>query len=133
MYSTKTDSMTILISIYMWHQKTKTEALLDSGATHNFVDKRAIQSLGLGTQILPHALQINNVDGTINKERAVTEYCNLWVQQGKHTMKMGFYIANLGCDHVILGHPWFKAFNLTIDWTINQLTEPDICIQTAGY
>jgi hypothetical protein len=73
------------------------------------------------------------VDGTINKEGSITEYCNLWVQQGEQTIKMGFYIANLGRDHIILGHPWFKAFNPTINWATNQLTGPDMCIQTAGY
>jgi hypothetical protein len=48
-------------------------------------------------------------------------------------MKLGFFIANLGCDRVILGHPWFKAFNPIIDWTTNQLTGPDIIIETAGF
>ena len=38
MYSSKLDSMTIEVSVYMWHRKTYTEALLDSGATHNFID-----------------------------------------------------------------------------------------------
>jgi hypothetical protein len=48
MYSKKTDSMTIPISVYMWHKKTETKALLDSGATHNFIDERAVKTLGLG-------------------------------------------------------------------------------------
>ena len=39
MYSTKEDSMMIPISVYMWHQMTPIETLLDSGATHNFIDK----------------------------------------------------------------------------------------------
>jgi hypothetical protein len=46
--------MTIQISVLMWHKKTETKVLLDSGATHNFIDKRAINSLGLGTRSLPH-------------------------------------------------------------------------------
>jgi hypothetical protein len=79
MYSKKEDSMTIPLTIHMWHKKTKTTALLDSGATHNFIDKQAITSLGLGTRALPHPLQVNNVDGTINSEGSITQFCNLWI------------------------------------------------------
>jgi hypothetical protein len=103
MYSKKKDSMTIPLSVYMWHKKTETTALLDSGATHNFIDKRAVTSLGLGTRALPHPLQVNNVDGTINSEGSITRFCNLWIRQGDKNVKLGFYIANLGSDRIILG------------------------------
>jgi hypothetical protein len=79
MYSKKKDSMTIPLSVYMWHKKTKTTALLDSGATHNFINKHAVSSLGLGTCSLPHPLQVNNVDSSINSKGSITQYFNLWV------------------------------------------------------
>jgi hypothetical protein len=53
MYSTKTDSMTIPVQVHMWHKKTEVETLLDSGATHNFIDERAVKTLGMGTHDLP--------------------------------------------------------------------------------
>ena len=68
MYSTKKDSMTVPIQVYLWHKKTKVSTLLDSGATHNFIDKQAIKSLGLGTQVLLHPWVVHNVSGTKNKE-----------------------------------------------------------------
>jgi hypothetical protein len=132
MYSKKKDSMTIPLSVYMWHKKTETIALLDSGATHNFIDKQAVTSLGLGTQTLPHPLQVNNVDGTINSKGSITQFCNLWIRQGTKVVKLGFYIANLGSDRIILGHPWFKSFNPSINWSSNQLEGEDIAIKTAG-
>ena len=125
--------MTVKISVHMWHKKTETEALLDSGATHNFIDTRTVTSLGLGTRNLPHTLQVNNVDGTINQARSIMQYCNLWVRRSDKMVKLGFYVANLGHDRIILGHPWFKAFNLSIDWTTNQLPGEDMVIETAGY
>ena len=133
MYSNKIDSMTIKVSVYMWHRKTYTEALLDSGATHNFIDRNTVKTLGLGTRELPKPIRVNNVDGTENRSGSITEYCNLWLKQGSTTIKQGFYVASLGRDRIILGHPWFKAFNPIIDWTTNQLQGEDVEIETAGY
>ena len=133
MYSMKKDSMTIQIQVHAWHQKTETAALLDSGATHNFIDTRAIKSLGLGTQILTHPRVVHNIDGTINQAGTITRYCNLSIRQGERTSKLGFFVASLGHDRIILGHPWFKAHNPTINWTMNTLLGPKICIKTAGY
>jgi hypothetical protein len=90
--------MTIQISVHMWHKKTDTTALLDSGATHNFIDMQTITSLGLGTRSLPRSLQVNNVDRTTNREGNITKFCNLWICQGHKVVKLGFYIANLGSD-----------------------------------
>ena len=99
MYSTKKSSMTVQVQVYMWHKTTSTEALLDSGATHNFIDERAIQTLGMGTRELPQPLQVNTVDGTANP---VTHFCNLWLRQGEKTVKQGFYVTNLGKGRIIL-------------------------------
>ena len=133
MYSIKEDSMTIPVSVYMWHQTTPIETLLDSGATHNFIDKRTIDALHIGTKTLPQPLRVNNVDGTENRAGRITHFCNLWVGRETHVHKLGFYVANLGRDRIILGHPWFKTFNPTIDWTTNRLRGPDVRIETAGY
>jgi hypothetical protein len=46
---------------------------------------------------------------------------------------LGFYVANLGSDRIILGHPWFKSFNPSINWSPNQLEGEDIILETAGY
>jgi hypothetical protein len=100
---------------------------------YNFIDKHAITSLGLGTHPLPHSLQVNNVDGSINSEGSITQYCNLWICQGTKTVKLGFYVTNLGSDQLILGHPWFKFFSPSINWSINQLNGEDIIIETAGF
>lgn len=47
--------------------------------------------------------------------------------------KHGFYVTNLGRDRIILRHPWFKTFNLTIHWGTDQLEGNDVVIEMAGY
>ena len=69
----------IQVHAYMWHQTAKVLALLDSGATENFIDKRMVKTLGLGTRLLSSPLDIHNVDRTLNREGRITHYADLWV------------------------------------------------------
>ena len=98
MYSTQKNSITISIHAYMWHKKAEVAALLDSGATENFIDKRTIKALGLGTRSLPTPLNIHNVDGTLNREGQIKQYSDLWLHRGKRAAKLRFYVTNLGRD-----------------------------------
>ena len=133
MYSTQRNSMTIPLTMNMWHKTTTIEALLDCGATHNFIDPRTVKSLGDGIKELRTPLTVNNVDGTVNHDGTITHFCNLWARQGSRVEKLGFYIANLGRDRVILGYPWFCLFNPEFDWPKNTLKGDTVEIDTAGY
>ena len=117
----------------MWHKTTKTEALLDCGATHNFIDPRTIKTLAMGINPLRQSLIVHNVDGMINQGGSITHYCNLWVQKGTHVEKLGFYVANLGRDQLIMGYPWFQKFNPSFNWSNNTLEGDEVEIDTAGY
>ena len=112
---------------------TKTEALLDCGATHNFIDPRTIKTLAMGTNPLKQPLIVHNVDGTVNWGGTITHYCNLWVWRGMQVEKLGFYVANLGRDCLIIGYPWFKKFNPNFNWDTNTLEGDAVEIDTAGY
>lgn len=63
----------------MWHKTTTIEALLDCSAMHNFIDPRTVKALAIGTKELHSPLTVNNVDGTFNRDRTITHFCNLWV------------------------------------------------------
>jgi hypothetical protein len=64
--------MTISMTVNMWHKTTTIEALLDSGATHNFIDPRTISSLNMGTCLLTQPHIVWNVDRTINQDGSIT-------------------------------------------------------------
>ena len=97
-------------------QKTEETGLLDSGATHNFIDVRTVLRLGVGTRRLEEARTVTNVDGTENQSGQITRYANLQLTYNDTTKNTPFYVTNLGRDRILLGLPWFKEFEPTIDW-----------------
>ena len=77
---------------------TKESALLDSGATHNFINIRMITRLRVGTRKLKEPREVTNVDGTSNRARKITHYANLLFDyQGKQEV-LPVYVTNLGTD-----------------------------------
>ena len=63
-------------------------ALVDSGATENFIDIRIAECWGMPRKALFKPRPIINVDGTENKARAVTEACILEMEhQGKQKLQ----------------------------------------------
>ena len=106
-------------------------ALLDSGATENFVDFKTICQLRLGTKKLIVPRPVYNVDGTPNFHRTIMQTCKLWIKQGNKKAKQTFYATNLGKDRFILGYPWFHSFNPDIDWVKAQLQGPKVGIETT--
>ena len=55
------------------------EALLNSGATENFIDANTVKRLRLGTKQLKFQRPVYNVDGTPNKHGTITYACDLLV------------------------------------------------------
>jgi predicted aspartyl protease len=91
-------------------------ALVDSGATENFVDVRTTERWGMPRKKLFKPRPIVNVDGTENKAGAVTEACILEIKHQGLQKLQRFYVTDLGFDRVLLGYPWLSTFNPRIDW-----------------
>ena len=106
------------VNVNFTFDKTKVaeKALLDSGATDNFIDQRTIKRLGISTRRLDRPRILYNVDKTENRSGRITNYVDLEVTRGIQTKVQRFYVANLGTDRFILGFPWLYEFNPEIDW-----------------
>ena len=107
--------------------------MLDSGATENFVNNRAVTRLRLGTKKLPFPKPVYTVDGSMNKNGEITHYCNLLVKQGQKKLRQWFYVTNIGKDNFILGYPWFRGFNPDVNWANNQLKGPQVKVETIRH
>ena len=108
-----------------------TTALVDSGATENFIDYQEVLQLRLGTQNLPRPLVAYNADNTKNKGGRITKSIYLYITQGNLKKRMKFLISNLGSNCLILGYPWLREFNPNLDWKEARIIGSKIRIYTT--
>jgi hypothetical protein len=96
-------------------------ALVDSGATDNFLTPSLAARLGLHIRKLKYPKPILTVDGSEHKQGKLTEYTDLVLKLGEQRRKQRFYIATLGHDRAILGFPFLSKFNPSIDWAKGEI------------
>ena len=70
----KTTSFKVPVTLWVYSKKVQTEALVDLGATINFVDRVVVENNNLVTYKLADPYCIINADGTPNKAGQITEY-----------------------------------------------------------
>jgi hypothetical protein len=70
------------ITLKMFKGTTTKEALLDSGATENFIDQSTVDRLKLGTKAMDKPVPVRNIDGTTNKTGKITWYIDLLITKG---------------------------------------------------
>jgi len=73
MYVAKRRSIQVAVQLYTQFRRVKVNALLDCGATENFIHPRLVKRMKLATRTLKKQRQVKNVDGTPNKAGKVTE------------------------------------------------------------
>ena len=88
--------MSIQVYIHTKSKRAKTPALLDSGATENFVSQQYTSYLGLPVKQLATPQKVYNVDGTLNKKGDIRFYADLEVRTGEKYRNMRFFLTNLG-------------------------------------
>ena len=86
------------------------EAMLDTGATHNFVDKGMVQRLGLKVSKCPSKIKVVN-----SKAKPILRIAfGVKFKVGKWTGKVNFLIMKLDDFDVILGDEFFVAAKATL-------------------
>jgi hypothetical protein len=108
--------MTVRTFIHSVHKRAENVALVDSGATENFLNLEYARWLKLPIKQLPKPRQLFNVNSSINKGGDLQFYTNLVVQMGTNRTCLRFFLTELGNHKAILGYPWFAAVQPNIDW-----------------
>lgn len=94
----------------------ETQALIDSGAGGTFLDKEFALKNKLALTPLNKPITVFNIDGTKNTAGSIDHCVWMKVQIGSEQIHTRFLVTGLGKDRIILGLPWLKEYNPTIDW-----------------
>ena len=98
------------------HQMVDVDALLDSGTTGVFMDRKFTECNGIAMQKLDKPIHVYNVDGTLNQGGSITHETTMMMSHKGHCEKAVFKVCNLGKSNIIISFTWLKKHNLEIDW-----------------
>jgi len=87
------------------HEGVTIKALLDSGTTGMFIDKKTAAKYRFKLQKLERPVTVRNVDGTNNSEGAITHQVEVNMYYKNHIERMRIDVCNLEKTDVILGMP----------------------------
>lgn len=96
--------------------------MIDSGATNNFISYKALTKFGLQKLEKQQKYKLRLVDGTeagFGQVTHETEYAIMILEE--HHEHITFDVTNTGNDDIILGIPWLRKHNPTIDWITGHL------------
>ena len=108
--------MTVRFYIHSIAKRAEAIALLDSGATENFMNLSYTRWLKVPIKQLEKPRKLFNVDGTENRSGELCFYMDLQVRTGGQNIDLWFFLSDLGEHKAILGYPWFAAIQPKIDW-----------------
>ena len=93
-------------------QSIETTALINYGATGNFINIGLLSKANFPLKHLPKPIHAYNIDGTTN----------ILFSHSKENPDL--MVLSLGQQQVILGMPWLCKWNPRIDWILNTISIP---------
>ncbi|KAJ3752042.1 hypothetical protein EV360DRAFT_55914, partial [Lentinula raphanica] len=102
----KKSSFRLSVTLWVYGFKVQAEALVDSGATTNFIDKRYVERNHLVTNKIAQPYRVLNADGTPNVAGEIKEYVRAYVQIGSHKTIQYLYVTQLGDKDMMIGYSY---------------------------
>lgn len=99
-------------------------AMIDSGATALFIHERFVKNNHIIRLPMQRTIPLHNIDGSKNTAGGITHFARLTLTVGDITEKTDFLITNIGPEDIILGLPWLKRVNPSINWEQGEITLP---------
>ena len=106
-------------------QVVNTTAKVDCGADVSCIDWGFVRKNKITTERLTCPISLRNANGYINARGKILFVAPLFFKIGGITQKVRFYVMNCGSENIILGLPWLKEANLSIDWKKETLSLDD--------
>ena len=98
-----------------------TQALVDSSTDISCIDQDIVKKYNLPTIKLVVPIQAWNADHSYNKNRDIWYTHDLFLNIQGLAQKVTLYVMTCGKGNIILGLPWLKKANPTVDWAIQTL------------
>jgi hypothetical protein len=113
----------IELLVKLGSEQRAANALLDSGATGNIVNKEWVRKHSIRVERLSDKRPLQCADGSMSViQSSVKLTMRIGNSQRHHQEDITFYVANIGSQDVILGTDWLIKHNPTIDWQNYQVT-----------
>lgn len=109
-------SFSTSVTLWVKGKQVDAEALVDSGATANFINYAFAKKHNLGLTKVATPVKVTNADGTHNKAGAIMHTLRARLQLSNHTTENDFYVINLGDKDVFIGYSFLYSCNPEIDW-----------------
>jgi hypothetical protein len=106
----------VRITLRGWNRSTTVVAMVDSGATALFISKRFVKENRICTHLILHEIPLYNINGSKNHAGSITRATQLRLKVGSTEEWRMFLITELGPEDVVLGLPWLRSANLSINW-----------------
>ncbi|KAG8713777.1 hypothetical protein FRC09_018344 [Ceratobasidium sp. 395] len=91
-------------------------AMLDSGATSTFINRRLVDEFKIPTKKLKTPRKLRVIDGRDIASGQVTEYCALNLEIFGHNEVLSAYVVDVGKHDLVLGMSWLSVHNPTINF-----------------
>jgi len=97
------------------------KALLDSGATGNFIDRDFVWMKGINTRSISRPIPVYNVDGSPNEAGQISEVVDVVLRYKTHAKRTLLAVSSLGKQNMILSYTWLKDHNLEVNWQTREV------------
>jgi len=91
------------------------KALLDSGTTGMFMDRKIAAKHGFKLQKLERPVMVRNVNGTNNSAGTISHQIEVNIYYKNHVKRMKIDVYNLEKTDIILEMPWLQVLNPEIN------------------
>src|ERR1700761_6446826 len=117
----------IMVKVHLHGEKETVtiNAMIDSGATEDFIDQEVCSKHGIKMIKAKNPREIYLADGKPSAMGPVTHTTKVPMDISSHREVAILQVANLQNHEVILGMPWLRKHNPTIDWNDKKITFND--------
>ena len=109
-------SFRLSVTLWVYGKKAQAEALVDSEATTNFIDRSFVERNNLVTNKLAIPYDIKNANGTLNVTERIREYVRAYIGIGSHKSTHYLFVTQLDDKDMMIGYSYLYKHNPKIDW-----------------